>query len=119
MARYIIQNDETKAIKKSLKKWGEIRVSNEQLNGIVKIKNYRKYNGCEEVDVVFEGIIFVRMGREKRAWHTNKILTTHNISKIKLNRFLRKSSLFEIKTMMKYFGVEIDYYYNIGKIKWE
>jgi hypothetical protein len=119
MARYIIQNDETKAIKKSLKKWGEIPISNEQVEGIVKIKNYRKYSFSEEVDVVFEGNIFVRMGREKRAWHTNTILKTHNISKIKLNRFLRKSSLFDVKTRMKYFGVEIGDYYNIGKIKWE
>ena len=38
---------------------------------------------------------------------------------VKLNRFLRKSCLFEVKTRMNYFGVEIKYYDNIKKIKWE
>jgi hypothetical protein len=119
MARYIIQTDETRAIKKSLKKWGEIPISNEHVEGTIKIFNYRKYGYCEEVDVVFQGNIFVRMGHLKRAWYGSTIQKTHNISKIKLNRFLRKSSLFDIKTRMKYFGVEIGDYYNIRKIKWE
>jgi hypothetical protein len=119
MARYMIQTDEAKAIKKSLKKWGEIPIRGEHIDGTIKIQNYRKYTWCEEVDVVFEGNIFVRIGREKRAWHTTSILKTHNISKIKLNRFLRKNVLFETQVRMKYFGVEIRDYYNIGKIKWE
>lgn len=119
MSRYIIQNDETKAIKKSLKKWGEIPVSTEGLDGIIQITNFRKYQTYAEFDVIFKGKIFVRMGREKRAWHSNSILEKYNISKVKLNRFLRKASLFDIQCRMNYFDVSLPQYYNIGKIKWE
>lgn len=119
MGRYILQNDETKAIKKSLQKWGEISIVTEGLDGIVKITNFRKYALHCEVDVTFKGKIFVRMGREKRAWHSTSILETHSISKVKLNRFLRKATLFDVQCRMNYFGVKIKEYYNIGKIKWE
>ena len=119
MARYIIENIETKGIKKSLKKWGEIPIHTDYLDGVIKIKNYRRYTWNDEVDAVFEGKIYVRVMNENRTWHTTSILKKHTISKVKLNRFLRKSCLFEIKTRMNYFGVEIKYYDNIKKIKWE
>jgi hypothetical protein len=118
MARYIIETNETKGIKNSLKKWGEIPICTEHLEGIIKIKNYRKYTWNEEVDVTFEGKIFVRVLNEKKTWHTVSILKKYNISKVKLNRFLRKSTLFEVKTRMNYFGVNINEYFNIKKIKW-
>ena len=41
MARYIIENIETKGIKKSLKKWGEIPIHTDHLDGVIKIKNYK------------------------------------------------------------------------------
>ena len=119
MARYVIKNIETDGIKKSLKKWGEIPINTEYLDGVIKINNYRKYTWAEEVDIIFEGKIFVRVGVENRTWYNNSILKKYSISKVKLNRFLRKNSLFEVKTRMKYFGVEIKDYYNITKIKWE
>jgi hypothetical protein len=119
MARYIVENIETKGIKKSLKKWCELPICTEHLEGVIKIKNYRRYRWAEEVDVAFEGKIFVRIGYEKRDWHTASILKSHNISKVKLNRFLRRNCLFDVKTRMKYFGVEIGSYHNIKKINWE
>ena len=119
MARYLIQNEETTGIKKSLKKWGEIPISTDLIDGVLRIKNYRRYRWDEEVDVVFQGKIFVRVGYENRTWYDSSILKTHRISMIKLNRFLRKASLFEIKTRMKYFGVEVGEYYNIKTIKWQ
>ena len=118
MARYIIENIETKGVKKSLPKWGEIPISTEHLNGVIKIKNYRKYTWNEEVDVVFEGKIFVRIGNENRKWHRASILKTQHISMVKLNRFLRKSCLFDVKTRMNYFGIDIKLYENIKKVKW-
>jgi hypothetical protein len=118
MARYIIQNDETKGIKKSLKKWGEIPICTEHLDGVIKVNNYRKYMWSEEVDAIFEGKIFVRIHSGNRAWHSTEILKKYSISKVKLNRFLRKSVLFEVKTRMKYFGVEVGDYNNIKTIKW-
>lgn len=119
MARYIIENIETKGIKKSLKKWGELPIRTEQLDGVIKIQNYRKYTWSEEVDITFKGKIFVRVMNEKKTWHTTSILKKYSISMVKLNRFLRKSCLFDVKTRMNYFGVEIKYYDNIKKIKWE
>jgi hypothetical protein len=119
MARYIIQSEETKGVKNSIKKWGEIPVRSEHIDGVLTIKNYRKYKFNEEIDVDFEGKIFVRIGYEKRKWQTNSILQKHNISKVKLNRFLRKSALFELQIRMKYFGVSIREYYDIKKIKWK
>jgi hypothetical protein len=118
MARYIVENIETKGIKKSLPKWGEIPISTDYLNGVIKIKNYRKYNFSEEVDVVFEGKIFVRINNENRKWYGSSILKTHRISIVKLNRFLRKSCLFDVKTRMNYFGINIKFYDNIKKVKW-
>jgi hypothetical protein len=118
MARYTVENDYTKGVKKSLKDWGVLPISNEHVDGVIKIQNYRKYNWREEVDVVFEGKIHVRVARTKKEWHTNSIVKTHNISKVLLNRFLRKNCLFEVKTRMKYFGVEIADYIDIKKIKW-
>ena len=119
MARYIVENIETKGIKKSLKKWGEIPIHTDQIDGVIKIKNYRKYRWNEEVDVIFKGKIFVRVGIENRDWHTTEIFKKHSISMVKLNRFLRKSCLFDVKTRMNYFGVEIGSYHNIKQIKWE
>ena len=118
MARYIVKNTETDGIKKSLKKWGEIPIRTDYLEGIVKIKNYRKYKMYEEVDAVFEGKIFVRIMYGNRNWHSSSILKTHNISMVKLNRFLRKNCFFDIKTRMNYFGIDVKFYDNIKKIKW-
>lgn len=119
MARYVIQDEVSTGIKKSLKKWGEIPINTEYLDGVIKINNYRKYTWAEEVDIAFEGKIFVKMGVENRKWYKASILKTHSISIIKLNRFLRKSCLFDIKTRMNYFGVNLKEYDNIKKIKWE
>jgi len=119
MARYIVENNDSKAIKKSLKKWGEIPIRTDYLEGVVKIKNYRKYMMYEEVDAVFEGKIFVRIGNENRNWHSSSILKTHNISMVKLNRFIRRNCFFDIRTRMNYFGVEIKYFEYVKKIKWE
>jgi hypothetical protein len=119
MARYVIKDEVSTGIKESLKKWGEIPIHTEHLDGVIKIKNYRKYTWAEEVDATFEGKIFVRVGIEKKTWYTTSVLDKYRISKVKLNRFLRKSILFEVKTRMKYFGVDVNEYYNITKIKWE
>lgn len=119
MARYVIKNEESIAIKKSLKKWGEVPVKNDYMDGVVRIENYRKYQFVHEVDVTFVGKIYVKVYREPRNWYDSSILTTHNISKIKLNRFLRRNMLFDIQTRMNYFGAEIRDYYNITKIKWK
>ena len=78
MARYVIQNEVSTGIKKSLKKWGEIPINTEHLNGVIKINNYRKYTFSEEVDITFEGKISVRVGVENRTWYTTSILKKYS-----------------------------------------
>jgi hypothetical protein len=120
MPRYTIDDTESKAIKKSLVKWGEIPVRNQGLKGTIIIKNYRKYQYRSEVDIEFKGEIFVRLYNENRRWYSSDILTNGrvSISKVKLNRYLRKNSLAEIQIRMRYFGVQIDEYQYVTKIKW-
>jgi hypothetical protein len=118
MSRYVIQDTESSAIKKSLKKWGQFTVSTKNLDGVITIKNFRKYQFRNEVDISFTGKIFAKTGYSS-AWHNSDILKTKNISKVKLNRFLRKSCLEEVKFRMNYFGIQIQNYYDITKIKWE
>ena len=61
MSRYTIVNSETKSIKKLLPKLGEIPICDGNLDGVIKIKNYRKDTSRDEIDVVFEGKIFVKI----------------------------------------------------------
>ncbi len=119
MGRYVITNEDSIAIKKSVKKWGELPIKTDYMDGIIKIENYRRYKLEQEVDVTFEGKIYVKVYREPRNWYSSSILETHNISKVKLNRFLRKNVLFEVQLRMNYFGADIRDYYNIKKIKWK
>ena len=69
MAERSIITEESKVIRKALKKWGEIPISNNQLNGVLKVKNYRRYQFRNEVDIIFEGKIFVTIRGESKGWH--------------------------------------------------
>jgi hypothetical protein len=121
MSRYTIVNTETKSIKKLLPKLGEIPVCDGNLDGVIKIKNYRKYTSRDEIDVVFEGKIFVKIVNGDKKWHDTSILEHkgYRVSKVKLNRFLRKNMLWEVKNRMNYFGVEIKDYGFINKVGWK
>jgi hypothetical protein len=121
MSKYTIVNNETKSIKKLLPKLGEIPVCDGNLDGIIKIKNYRKYELRDEIDVVFEGKIFVKIINGSKSWYDTSILEHkgYQVSKVKLNRFLRKNMLWEVKNRMNYFGVEIKDYGFINKVGWK
>jgi hypothetical protein len=120
MGRYLIQDTTSKAIKKSLTKWGEFPVNNGGLKGVIIIKNYRKYQFRDEVDIEFKGEIFVRLTNENRCWYGTEILDEkkYRISKVKLNRYLRKNALKDIQIRMNYFGVNVKDYRDINKVKW-
>lgn len=128
MAERSIVTEETKVIRKALKKFGEIPISDNYLNGIIKIKNYRRYQFRNEVDVVFEGGIFVKIkdnnGSEDEGkdegWYDSSILNHkgYNVSMVKLNRFLRVKMISEVKCRMNYFGIDVSWFYNISKVKW-
>ena len=121
MGRYLIQSENTQAVKKSIKKWGEYPVSNDNAQGKIIINNYRKYIAHEEVDITFEGKIYARIGRTNSSWRSSEILTNENyrISKVKLNRFLRKTVFKDAAIYMSYFGVNLRIYTDIKKINWK
>lgn len=114
----MIKSVNTQNLKKAILKWGEIPVQNNYLDGVIKINSYRKYSFSSEVDVVFEGKIFVRVNRTSE-WFDTSIYNKHKISKIKLNRFLRKNCLLEIKHRLNYFDICLRDYSNIKKINWK
>lgn len=116
----MLKGDNTQNLKKLILKWGEIPISNKYLNGVVKIVGYRKYSVSSEVDIVFEGKIFVKIHHSFISeWFDKSIHTKHNISKVKLNRFLRKNCLQEIKNRLNYFDISLHHYSEIKKINWK
>ena len=120
MGRYLIQDTTSKAIKKSLLKWGELSINNSDIRGTITIKNHRKYQFRDEIDIEFKGEIFVRLDVVTREWYGSDIMLnkSYSISKIKLNRYIRKKIFREIQIRMNYFGIDMKDYRHIVKIKW-
>lgn len=120
----MLRTKSTKATSKILRKYGnKISINNSNIKGTFTVKNYRKYNFHSEVDIVFEGEIFVNyLG--KKTWYPSSIMDDRKfnggrrVSKIKVNRFIRKNMFFDVKTYLKYFDVDISYYDLIKKISW-
>ena len=119
MARYIIQNDETKGVKTAFKKYGTLQIENDKVKGGVRFIGYRKYSWGEQIDVEFIGKIQARTGH-RLEWMDSSIMTDkgRRVSKVKVNRFIRRNLLPDVKRHIAYFGVKIDDYSKITKIKW-
>ena len=121
MSRYVITNDETKSIKKLLKKFPEtaISVRNERLKGSFKITHYRKYIFREEVDIEFNGELFaIRDSFSGRQWHKSDIYSQSGTSKIKVNKMIRRSIFNEVRDYCAYFGISLRYVDDLKKVKW-
>lgn len=113
----MLRTPSTEITRTVLKKFGKsISVSTDKLVGKYTILNYRKYSHYEEVDVSFEGKVRVRYNG-KAGWYSTSDMSG-NISKVKFNRFLRRSLEPELERFLKYFSVKIAYYGCIKKIKW-
>lgn len=119
MARYAFNTPTSKSIKVAAKKFGIIEVNNQSMNGVIEIVNFRRYQFRDEVDIIFKGKIRVKVSNNPQ-WYDSETITAmgKRISKVKLNRFLRKSCIFDIKCRMKYFGSNIKEYNNIKKLIW-
>lgn len=121
---HMLRTTQAKSITKVVKKFGnKISISNTYLRGTFTIKNYRKYSHLDEVDIIFEGEIHVNYNR-KKDWYNSSIMTTTfpnagRVSKIKVNRFIRRNMFFDVKTYLKYFDIELPYYDLIKKIIWK
>ena len=122
MPQYVISTPETKSIKKIITKFSDrVPVDNKNIRGYFTIKNIRKYQFRVEVDIAFKGEIQARIGRNID-WYDNTILNQelkgYKISKIKLNRFMRKSIFQEVKNNLRYYSEELKNYSDIIKIQW-
>lgn len=121
MPKKLIPNVKTKIVKDWSKRLGDITISNQSFQGKLRIKNIRKYSYAHEVDIVMEGKIFVKIGTKlTRSWYGPEVLTggQYRISKVKLNRFLRKNAIELVKHRLRYFGIEMRHYSEIKKIEW-
>ena len=119
--KHVINDDEAKAIKKTIKKFSgnDISFTNGTLRGSFKITNFRKYPMRHEVDVEFKGELFGKTSvLEGKRWFSSEIYGQKNISKIKVNKLIKRNILSEVRTNAAYFGIEIKWIDNIKKITW-
>jgi hypothetical protein len=117
----VIRDESTKAIKKALKKFSnvEISVTNGTLRGSFKIKNFRKYPMHHEIDVEFKGELFAKTSvLEGKKWYSSEIYGQKNISKIKVNKLIKRNLLFEVRSHAAYFGIDVRWVENIKKVIW-
>jgi hypothetical protein len=122
MSRYVISNEQTKDIKSLILKHSQkITINNDRVRGVYTIKSFRKYQFRIEVDVEFKGEIHARFGHQLN-WYDSSVINQKNgkwkISKIKLNRFLRKSISVDLRTHLNYFSESFKFYSDIKKIQW-
>jgi len=118
---YVINDDEAKAIKKLIKKFSgtDISFTNGTLRGSFKIVNFRKYYSHHEVDIEFKGEVFAKTSvLDGKRWFSSEIYGQKNISKIKVNKLIKKHLLSEVRSNAAYFGIEIKWIENIKKITW-
>lgn len=116
-----ISDDDSKAIKKSLKKFSkrEIASFNDRLRGSFSIVGFRKYQYVNEVDIEFNGEMRAR--REsfgETIWFKPDIYNQDGVSKIKVTKLIKRAIFDEVKNHAAYFGIKLKYTEDIKKIKW-
>jgi hypothetical protein len=118
---YVINDDEAKAIKKLIKKFSgtDISFTNGTLRGSFKIVNFRKYPMHHEVDIEFKGEVFAKTSvLDGKRWFSSEIYGQKNISKIKVNKLIKRNLLTEVRSHAAYFGINVRWVENIKKITW-
>ena len=118
MSRYCSNTKNLKALRKVLSKLATVEIDTDFIQGKITVIGYRKYNSWEEVDVQFEGKIHARLSRFSREWYNCEVLKRTNVSKIKVNRLIRKNIFKSLDSRLRYFSIQINRYSNIKKIKW-
>lgn len=123
MSRYLLKTEEAKGLNTLIQKHCQkIPISTEKVRGVFTIIRHRNYTHYSQVDVVFEGEIFCILNR-KRDWYCSKITQQEfigfKISKIKLNRLIRKGIYTSLRDYLKYFSVDLRHYSEITKISWK
>jgi len=116
-----ISDDDSKAIKKSLKKFSkrEIASFNDRLRGSFTIVGFRKYQFTNEVDIEFNGEICARHSSlAVLTWFKSDIYNQKSVSKIKVNKLIKRAIFNEVKDQAAYFGINLRYVTEIKKINW-
>ena len=116
-----ISDDDSKAIKKSLKKFSkrEIASFNDRLRGSFTIVGFRKYQFTNEVDIEFNGEICARHSSlAVLTWFKSDIYGKKGISKIKVNKLIKRAIFNEVKDQAAYFGINLRYMTEIKKVNW-
>jgi len=116
-----ITDDESKAIKKLVKKFSkrEIASFNDRLRGSFTIVGFRKYQFINEVDIEFNGEICARHSSlAVLTWFKSDIYNQKGVSKIKVNKLIKRAIFKEVKDQAAYFGINLRYIEEIKKINW-
>jgi hypothetical protein len=116
-----ISDDDSKVINKSLKKFSkrEIDSFNDRLRGSFTIVGFRKYQFNNEVDIEFNGDLCARTNSfVDTEWFKSDIYGKKGISKIKVNKLIKRSIFNEVKDHAAYFGINLRYITEIKKINW-
>lgn len=116
-----IGDDDSKVIKKSLKKFSkrEIASFNDRLRGSFTIVGFRKYQFTNEVDIEFNGEICARhTSLAVLTWFKSDIYNQSGVSKIKINKLIKRAIFKEVKDQAAYFGINLRYIEEIKKINW-
>jgi hypothetical protein len=71
-----------------------------------------------EIDIIFDGVIFARLDNRYSEWLTSEILVTHNISKVKLNKMIRRCAEYAIRKDIELFGIN-QWSFIIKKVEWK
>jgi len=117
----VIRDESTKAIKKALKKFSgnDISLTNGTLRGSFKIKNFRKYPMHHEVDIEFKGELFAKTSvLEGKRWYSSEIYGQKNISKIKVNKLIKRHIRVATRSHAAYFAIDVKWVESIKKVIW-
>ena len=121
MTRYVKSDSESKAIKTLVTKYVKnVPIKTDRLQGKFTVKNIRRYKFHTEVDLQFKGKINAKIGRTCD-WYSSDIKLGHKdyrISKVKLNRYIRKSIYKDVSHQLQYFSESLKYYSDVKKIEW-
>jgi hypothetical protein len=121
MGRQCINDEDLKATKKALKKFSkkDITLFNKKLRGSFNIVGFRKYEFNDEVDIEFNGELFaVYYSSTGPTWFKSDIYNEKGVSKVKVNKLIKRLIFNEVKDHAAYFGIKLRYTGEIKKIKW-
>lgn len=116
---YSIRTPEKLQLRSFVKKYVKnVPISTNALQGTFSITNIRFYTCIVEIEVAFTGTMYGRMGRNPNVWLTSEILKRERVSKIRVNRFIKKSLVKKIDSRLALFGLELRHHSYIKKLKW-